>query len=195
MEKVWSFKHTSKHRLKDDRLKRRNVVWQAPPPRWLKLNFDRANKGNLGRSGLGAIVRDEFGVTLKPFSGLVGIATNNVAEISALEVGLKWCALKRIDKLIIEGVSQIILNGISSSKFQNWRLENWIPRIKMFLDSLGDFHIQHMFREGNKVVDVLANLGIEESCVRDFDSVDALLKGVRNIISQDKDLIPRQGIG
>ncbi|GLJ54172.1 hypothetical protein SUGI_1161080 [Cryptomeria japonica] len=138
---------------------------------------------------------DEFGFTLKAFSGPVGIATNNVAEISALEDGLKWRVSKRIDKLVIEGDSQIILNGISSSKFQNWRLENWIPRIKMFLDLLRDFHIQHMFQEGNKAADVLANLGIEESRVREYDSVNALPEGVRNIISQDKDLIPRQGIG
>ncbi|GLJ54923.1 hypothetical protein SUGI_1179210 [Cryptomeria japonica] len=163
MEKVWSLKQTSDHRLKDERLKRRDV--------------------------------DEFGVTLKAFSGPVGFATNDVAEISTLEVGLKWCALKRIDKLVIEGDSQIILNGISSSKFQNWRLDNWTPRIKLFFNSLGDFHIQHMYQEGNKVADVLANLGIEESDVREFDSVEFLPEAVRNIISQDRDSIPRQGIG
>ncbi|GLJ18085.1 hypothetical protein SUGI_0319310 [Cryptomeria japonica] len=85
MEKVWSFKQTNKHRLKDERLQRRDVVWQAPPLGWMKLNFDRASKGNPGRSGLGAIVKDEFGFTLKYFLGPVGFATNNVAEISALE--------------------------------------------------------------------------------------------------------------
>ncbi|GLJ52255.1 hypothetical protein SUGI_1111600, partial [Cryptomeria japonica] len=115
---------------------------------------------------------DEFGFTLKAFSSPIGIATNNVVEISVLEVGLKWCASKRNDKLVIEGDSQIILNGISSSKFQNWHLENWILRIKMFLDLLGDFHIQHMFWEGNKATDLLANLGIEESHVREYDNVN-----------------------
>ncbi|GLJ46146.1 hypothetical protein SUGI_0972160 [Cryptomeria japonica] len=125
---------TSEHRLKDERLKRRSVVWQASTPGWVKLNFNGESKGNLGRSGLGAIVRDEFGFTLKAFSSPVGIAANNVAEISTLE-------------------------------------------------------------EGNKAADRLANLGIEESSVREYDSDNDLPEGVRNIISQDKDLIPRQGIG
>ncbi|XP_059068266.1 uncharacterized protein LOC131858830 [Cryptomeria japonica] len=162
IEKVWFLKQNDDHSLKDERRKRKDVVWQGPPPGWLKLNFDGASKGNPGRGGLGAIVRDEFGNILKAFSGSGGFVTNNVAEISALEVGLKWCATKSMDKLVIEGDSQIILNGISLSKFQNWRLNNWLSRIKMLLDSLGDYHIQHMFREGNKATDALANLGIEE---------------------------------
>ncbi|GLJ38845.1 hypothetical protein SUGI_0791650 [Cryptomeria japonica] len=166
-----------------------------------RLREDRAKEKGQAKATriradwVGAIVRDEFGFILKSFSSPVSIATNNVAEISVLEVGLKWCVSKRIDKRVIEGDSQIILNGISSSKFQNWLLENWIPRIKMFLDLLGDFHIQHMFWEGNKSAHVLANLGIEESCVIEYDSVDAFPEGVQNIISQDRDLIPRQGIG
>ncbi|GLJ27097.1 hypothetical protein SUGI_0531370 [Cryptomeria japonica] len=195
MEKSWPLRETNDHRLKDERLKHRDVVWQAPLPGWLKLNFDGESKGNQGRSGLGAIVWDEFRDTLKAFSGPVGIATNNVAEISALEVGLKWCAFKRINKLVIEGESQVILNWISSSKFQNWQLDNWTPRIKTFLDLIGDFHIQHVYRERNKVADVLANLGVEESIVREFDSRDALPEAVQNIISQERDLTPRQGIG
>ncbi|GLJ46820.1 hypothetical protein SUGI_0987660 [Cryptomeria japonica] len=141
-------------------------------------------------SGLGAIVREETGDTLKAFSGPVGIVTNNMAEISALEVGLKWCAINRIDKLIIEGDSQVILNGISSSKFQNWLLDNWTLRIKTFLNLIGDFHIQHKYREGNKAVDMLADLEVEESIVREFDSNDDLPKAVWNIISQERDRSP-----
>ncbi|GLJ40548.1 hypothetical protein SUGI_0836570 [Cryptomeria japonica] len=65
----------------------------------------------------------------------------------------------------------------------------------MLLGSLRDYHIQHMFREGNKATYVLENLGVEEPEVREFDSVDGLPVTMRNIILQDKDSIPRQGIG
>ncbi|GLJ20811.1 hypothetical protein SUGI_0379410 [Cryptomeria japonica] len=115
MEKSWSFKQVNDHRLND----RKNASSQVLSAGWKKLNFDRAGRGNPGRSGVGAIIRNEAGEVVHALSGSAGIATNNVAEIDVLEVGLQWCVNNGIDKLIIKGDSQIILNGVSKSVFQN----------------------------------------------------------------------------
>ncbi|GLJ49246.1 hypothetical protein SUGI_1040380 [Cryptomeria japonica] len=88
MEKSWSFKQISDHRLNDRKALRKNVTWQAPSIGWQKLNFDEASRGNPGQSGVGAIIRNEDGEVVHAISGPIGIETNNVAEITALEVGL-----------------------------------------------------------------------------------------------------------
>lgn len=41
--------------------KRAEARWRCPPTRRLKLNFDGASRGNLGKSGIGCIVRDSNG--------------------------------------------------------------------------------------------------------------------------------------
>ncbi|GLJ24753.1 hypothetical protein SUGI_0473180 [Cryptomeria japonica] len=144
-------------------------MWQALSLGWMKLNFDGASRGHPGWSGMGAIIRNEVGEVVRAISGPVEIATNNVAEISALEAGLRWCVNNGVVKLVIEGDSQVILNG--------------------------DYHIQHMFREGNKAANYLANMGIEEDFSREFGRDDMMPTGLKEIISLDLFSIPKSGIG
>lgn len=49
--------------------------------------------------------------------GSIGVSTNNIAEVTTLVAGLEWCVEKGVHKVMIEGVSQVILNGISSQRF------------------------------------------------------------------------------
>ncbi|GLJ55232.1 hypothetical protein SUGI_1185040 [Cryptomeria japonica] len=117
MEKSWDLKKKCDHRLNDKKAKRKNLTWQALPSGWMKLNFDGASRGNSGRSGLGAIIRNDASEVVRALSGPVGVVTNNVAEISALEAGLQWCVNNEVVNLIIEGDSQVILNGVTKSVF------------------------------------------------------------------------------
>ncbi|GLJ40609.1 hypothetical protein SUGI_0838200 [Cryptomeria japonica] len=126
-----------------------------------------------------------------------------MAEIVALEAGLQWSVKNKIDKLIIEGDSQIILNGVSKSIFQSWRLAAWISRIKSLLNLLGKYQIQHTFQEWNKAADQLANMGIEEGIVREFSRIeidlivhqDTMPLAFQEIIARDRESIMRTRVG
>lgn len=179
MEKSWDLKQKCDHRLNDKKAKRKNVMRQAPLSGWMKLNFDGASRGISGRSRLGTIIRNDVGEVVRAISGLVGVVTNNVAEISTLEAGLQWCVNNEVVNLIIEGDSQVILNGVTKFVFQNWQLECWILRINKLLNSLGDYHIQHTYREGNKAADCLANMGIEVDFVREVGKEDMMPIGLK----------------
>ena len=89
------------HKLKDLKVDRKTIRWKVPPKGWVKLNFDGANRGNPRISGIGGIIRNDKGEVLKGIASKLGIATNNVIEIS----GLEWCTSSKHDKIIIEGDS------------------------------------------------------------------------------------------
>ncbi|GLJ31485.1 hypothetical protein SUGI_0631840 [Cryptomeria japonica] len=103
------------------------------------LNFDGASHGNLSLSGFGAVVRDEEGSFVGAICGPSGIVSNNVAEITTLEEGLKWVIANKQSNNVIEGDSQIILNGVNKKIFTNWRLNTWIPRIDQLIQKLEDY--------------------------------------------------------
>ncbi|GLJ11610.1 hypothetical protein SUGI_0172580 [Cryptomeria japonica] len=71
------------------------------------MNFDGACKGNPSLSGFGAIIRDELGKMLGAKFGPMGVSTNNIAEVTALEAGLEWCVEKGVHKVLIEGNSAV----------------------------------------------------------------------------------------
>ncbi|GLJ16292.1 hypothetical protein SUGI_0274650 [Cryptomeria japonica] len=145
-------------------------------------------------------VRDEKGTLVGAVCGPVGIATNNIAEITALEEaaleeGLKRASSKGVSKVMIEGDSQVILSGIIKKGFRNWRLNAWILRINCLLQKLTDYHLHHTFHEGNQVADFLANQDIAETLPTVMSSIDAGNRDFQNILTNDRAHFSKTGIG
>ncbi|GLJ28924.1 hypothetical protein SUGI_0570490 [Cryptomeria japonica] len=109
IEQVWNLKQSSYHRLKDKSNGRKNAKWSPPPPGWKKINFDGASRGNVGLSGIGAMVRDEEGSFVGAICGPSIIVSNNVAEITALEEGLNGLSLTNNQKLLLKGTLKLYL--------------------------------------------------------------------------------------
>ncbi|GLJ49221.1 hypothetical protein SUGI_1039330 [Cryptomeria japonica] len=192
---VWNLKQSSLHRLKDKSIGRKNVKWCPPPLGWKKLNFDGASCGNLGLSGFGAVVRDEDSSFVGAICGKSGIVSNNVAEITTLEEGLNWVIANNHLKVVIEGDSQIILNGVTKKSYTNWRLNEQIPRIDHLIQKLEDYQVKHIYHEGNCVADLLANQGVIESQTKVISVADSVFKDLSVLLEMDRDKITRKGIG
>ncbi|GLJ30024.1 hypothetical protein SUGI_0593590 [Cryptomeria japonica] len=158
------------------------------------LNFDGVSCGNLGLSGFGAVVRDEDGSFAGAICGPSGIISNNVMEITALEEGLNWVIANNHLKVVIEGDSQIILNGVTEKSFTNWRLNEWILRIDQRIQKLEDYQVKHIYREGNHVADLIANQGVIESQTKVILVADSVFKDRSVLLEMDRDKIPRKGI-
>eukprot|EP00253_Pinus_taeda_P015992 PITA_15992 len=60
-------------------------IWQPPPHGFLKINIDGASKGNPGMARFGGVIRDGQGHIKDIFHSHLGTATNNMAELMALE--------------------------------------------------------------------------------------------------------------
>ncbi|GLJ54395.1 hypothetical protein SUGI_1168320 [Cryptomeria japonica] len=194
MEQAWKLKQSSSHTQGGKSIERRKVKWKPPPNGWKKMNFNGASKGNPGAYGFGAVVRDEEGNLVGAVCGQVGFVSNNIAEIIALEEGLKWIATNDIKKVVIEGDSKVILSKIINHQFTNLRLNAWIPRIYGHLQKFMDYQFQHTYREGNKVADLLANHMIAGTLPVVISPANVGNRDIQQRLLEDRAHIPRARI-
>ncbi|GLJ54199.1 hypothetical protein SUGI_1161990 [Cryptomeria japonica] len=186
MEKNWLLvTPTQLPKLSVKKGNRKHIRWKAPPVGWLKLNFDGACRGNLKVFGFGAVIRKSEGKLLLGSYGAMGVTTNNEAEIQALLEGLKLCVTNKMTKIVIEGDSLVIIQGIIKRGFQSRNLNKWVSCISRLLNDTDHYEITHTYREGNRVVDCVANLGanIPHGTVT-FD-IHSVSKPIQDLIKAD----------
>lgn len=154
----------------------------APPEHTFKLNFDGASKGNLGKAGYVGIFRNHAGKPQLIYFGNIGWDTNNSAKTEGLWRGLLLARTHNYHPLEVEGDSQLLINmvkqlhnGSHASKIaMSWRLEARLESIELELLNNRSIIFSNVKRDGKKVADILANVGVESN--------HALLTGSINII-------------
>lgn len=173
--------------------------WTPPPKDMLQLNFDGASKGNLGKAGYGGAFRDHNCNPQCVFMGSIGWDTNNSAELEGLWRGLKLAHERDLFPLIIEGDSQIIIrmiiklqHGSPIHKVSNsWRMAQRLELINHWLSQHQVITFKHTRREGNKLADLLANIGVDakngyfEGNITSLVPRDQMAK-VQEIVTQEK---------
>jgi len=173
--------------------------WTPPPNNMFQLNFDGASKGNPGKAGYGGVFRDHHGNPQLIYMGSKGWDTNNSAELEGVWRGLILAQERGFFPLIIEGDSQIIIrmitklmNGSHIHKVSNsWRMAQMLDLINKWLSQHQAISLRHIKREGNKLADFLANLGVEigvqqfEGTISNIASVEQISK-FQEIVTQDK---------
>jgi ribonuclease HI len=134
---------------------------------WI-LRFDGACKGNPGEGGCGAVLYRVNGNleerVLNAVSPLPGIVTNNIAEYSGLILGLKSAAKLKIQKLLIEGDSQLIINQLKGVyQVKNANLQALYRKTQKLLKKIPNYELNHIPRESNKMADELSNIAMKET--------------------------------
>jgi len=143
-----------------------------------QLNFDGASKGNPGNSGFKGLFKDYKGVPLLTVLGSKGWDTNNSAELEG-------------DSQIIINMVTKIMQGTPSSKVSNsWRMEKQLELIEIWLSSHRAITLKHIHMEGNKVADLLANIGVESGLDLHIGSISRLasktqLMDYQNIVKNE----------
>ncbi|MDP2168394.1 MAG: ribonuclease HI family protein [Thermodesulfovibrionales bacterium] len=126
---------------------------------------DGASSGNPGVSGIGVVVALEN--KTYEISEHIGIATNNVAEYSALIRGLEKAAELDAESVEVFLDSELLVRQMTGAyKVKN---ENLIPlwrRARELSSSFRFFSISHIPRELNKQADKLAKKGAAPPAAR-----------------------------
>lgn len=124
----------------------------------LTIYTDGASQGNPGHAGIGIVIYDAAGNTIKEISQYIGLASNNVAEYTALIIGLVEAASLSGRKITIKTDSELVvkqLKGEYKVKSDNIKSLFFIASsLKKIFDELT---ITHIRRELNKEADSLAS--------------------------------------
>jgi len=128
----------------------------------LVINIDGASSGNPGEAGIGVVVRQDQ-QTIKEISKSIGIATNNVAEYSALIYALQECLIRRADEVKVITDSELVYKQmIGEYKVKNPNILPLFEQAQHLLQGIKKFSIEHVLREHNKDADRLATQSIKK---------------------------------
>lgn len=119
---------------------------------------DGGARGNPGHAAYGFLVR-AGDVTIKKGQGYIGIATNNVAEYTAVVAALTWLGQKHPrEDLTVHLDSQLVVRQLAGLyKVKDAKLRQLIFQIRQLEASFGEVYYNHLSRAQNKEADRLVN--------------------------------------
>ncbi|XP_077233342.1 uncharacterized protein LOC143875615 [Tasmannia lanceolata] len=142
--------------------------WSPPSPGSLKLNFDGSSIDNPGAAGVGGLCRNHKGEVLWAYSGPIGLADSNEAEVRAVHSGLLSMPRLECDRIIVEGDSLNVIRWLSGAASPPWRI---VPLFEEIEDrSKGSSIVyRHVRRSANADADSLAKQGVFRAEFECFD--------------------------
>lgn len=135
----------------------------------LIIYTDGGARGNPGPAAIGVFIVDDKGLEITRFGKTIGVATNNVAEYTAVISALEWIKQKqeeriknkesRIEKVNFFLDSKLVVNQLNRIfKIKEARLRELIIKIRRLEQEAGiNIFYVHIPREKNKIADGLVN--------------------------------------
>ncbi len=126
-----------------------------------KLFTDGGSRGNPGHAAIGCVIWEDDKL-IDIDMDYIGIATNNIAEYKALEMGLISLRKKGVKKVEIYMDSELVVKQIKGEyKVKNEEISKEYSKIKFVLESFDDYEISYVPREQNKIADRVVNLALD----------------------------------
>lgn len=170
------------------------VRWVPPEPGVLKLNSD--GSVSQGQAGGGGLIRNSEGEVLQAFYCNLVADSSISAELKALDCGTAILSELEGENWWIELDASVLVQILNQESGGNWECQNVINRIRSRL-ALRRSKITHIYREGNKPADFLANLGCQAQQLCRLDRHN-LPHGIKGLLRMDQLGLPnfrRSGIG
>jgi ribonuclease HI len=127
------------------------------------LFTDGACKGNPGPMGIGIIIKDEFGHTIKQHNEYLGPGTNNIAEYTALLRGLQLSKKEGITHLDCFVDSQLLAKHVNGQ--YNVQAPQLVALMNDIRNAMRDFEsvsVKHVLRHMNAEADYASNLAFKQ---------------------------------
>ena len=132
------------------------------------IHADGGARGNPGPAGAGAVVRDEFGMSVASVSQFLGTRTNNYAEyeavILAFEELLKLvpAAEHELTEVEVKMDSELVVKQMKGQyKVRNPVMKEQQARLAQVAGAFGTVTFTHVPREENGDADALANAAMD----------------------------------
>ncbi|CAM8888030.1 unnamed protein product [Rhodiola kirilowii] len=139
-------------------------VWLAPKQGEFKVNCDGAWCPEGRRAGLAIVGRDHNGLVLFAKALHLGKAHSALeAEGKALLLGMKEAQLRGWSKVTFSSDSAEACLIVMGKAGRCYNEEGWRTDFQKLLNAFTNWNIEHVFREGNMVADVLAVKACKEA--------------------------------
>jgi ribonuclease HI len=126
-----------------------------------RIFCDGASSGNPGHSGIGVVINFE-GETYQ-LSEPIGIATNNVAEYTALIRGLERTKIMHPDCIEVFLDSELLVKQLNGSyRVSTESLKGLYSQVNVLLKNFRRYTIHHIPREQNSEADLLAKKAVKQ---------------------------------
>ena len=126
------------------------------------LSTDGGSRGNPGIAGLGVYLVDKEGSVIIRAGWCIGMATNNVAEYSALVWGLQNAWAAGVSHLVVQADSELIVKQINGQyRVKSPDLKPLYERAKQLLSCFEKARVVHIYRENNEQADEMANRAMD----------------------------------
>ncbi|BDE06885.1 hypothetical protein WPS_21610 [Vulcanimicrobium alpinum] len=122
------------------------------------LFADGGSRGNPGPAASGAVLFDEHGAVVETIGTYLGIATNNVAEWTALLEGLKAALTRGVDDIAIRMDSELVVKQLSGAyRVKHPGLIPLHAEAKTLLRKFAHVDVRHVPRKANAAADAVVN--------------------------------------
>lgn len=130
--------------------------------RTFSVYVDGASRGNPGRAGAGAVIKDGEGKVVKRLKRSLGITTNNIAEYKALIMGLKEAKRLGLSHVKIFADSELVVKQLKGEyRVKNEGLKPLHSEARDLAYGFKGFTITYISRDKNTEADKLANKAID----------------------------------
>ena len=127
-----------------------------------KLWTDGGARGNPGPAAYGYVLEAEDGTVLAAHGEAIGIATNNVAEYSALIAGLEKAVEVGVKELEVVSDSELLVKQMRGEyKVKNEALRELALRASRLARQVGRVRWTAVRREHNELADRLVNEALD----------------------------------
>lgn len=131
-------------------------------PLHLTLFADGGSRGNPGPAGAGAVLYDAQGREMAAISRYLGQATNNVAEYTALNLGLAEARRLGASEITVKMDSELVVRQLQGSyKVKAPGLKPLYNEARRLLQGFRRATVAHVRRELNRRADELANQAMD----------------------------------
>jgi len=128
------------------------------------LSTDGGARGNPGPAAFGYVLEAEDGTVLAAHGETIGIATNNVAEYSALIAGLEKARELAVDEVAVVSDSELMVKQMRGEyRVKNEALQELWSQASRIARSFRDVSYTAVRREHNELADRLVNEALDSA--------------------------------
>jgi ribonuclease HI len=133
-----------------------------------KLFTDGGSRGNPGPAAYAFVLEAEDGTVVEARGEAIGVATNNVAEYSALVAGLERAVEAGVDELEVVSDSELLVKQMRGEyRVKNRALQDLFLDASRLARAIRSVTYTAVRREHNELADSLVNEALDAAALRE----------------------------